>query len=65
MGQISVDINNRGIMTIVQERHDGNITLSSPHDEYTITPGELVMLMNYYRNCKLGVEKSDYIQKAV
>lgn len=27
-----------------------------------ITPGEFVMLLNYYRNCKKGIEKSDYIQ---
>ena len=62
MGQISVDVNNGGIMTLVQDKHDGSITLSSPGSEYRISPGELVMLMNYYRNCKSGCEESDYIQ---
>ena len=61
MGQISVDVNNGGIMTLIQEKHDVSITLSSPGSEYRIDPGELVMLMNYYRNCKSGCEESDYI----
>jgi hypothetical protein len=62
MGQISVDVNNGGIMTLIQEKHDGSITLSSHGHEYGIDPGELVMLMNYFRNCKMGYEVSDYIQ---
>ena len=65
MGQISADVNNGGIMTLEQEKHDGDITLTSPNGEYRITSGELVMLMNYYRNCKSGCEQSDYIQKAM
>ena len=65
MGQISVDVNNGGIMTLVQEKHDGDITLSSPSSECRISAGELVMLMNYYRNCKSGREISDYIKKAM
>ena len=28
---------------------------------YNIPDGDLVMLLNYYRNCKRGREKSDYI----
>lgn len=64
MGQISVDVNNGGIMTLAQEKHDGNIMLSSHEREVIITAGELVMLMNYFRNCKSGHEKSDYIRKA-
>ena len=30
---------------------------------YNIPDGDLVMLMNYYRNCKSGREKSDYISE--
>lgn len=63
VGQISVDINNGGIMTLVQEKHDGYITLTSPNYECRISPGELVMLTNYFHNCKSGFEKSDYILK--
>lgn len=28
---------------------------------YAIPEGELIMLLNYYRNCKAGNENSDYI----
>ena len=64
MRQISVDVNNGGIMTLAQEKHDGDIVLTSHNCEYRITPGELVMLMNYFRNCKSGLEESDYIQRS-
>ena len=30
---------------------------------YNIPDGDLVMLLNYYRNCKSGREKSDYISE--
>lgn len=30
---------------------------------YDISDGDIVMLLNYYRNCKTGVESSDYISK--
>lgn len=30
---------------------------------YNIPDGEFVMLLNYYRNCKCGLEKSDYISE--
>ena len=66
-GKISVDINNGRIMELTQNEHDGFITLScgnGEHKDYSakIDPGELVMLMNYYRNCKDGSEESDYIK---
>ena len=63
MGQLSVDVNNNGILTLTQGRHDGDITLGSNDNEYIISAGELVMLMNYFRNCKSGREESDYISK--
>jgi len=65
VGQISVDVNNGGIMTLIQEKHDESITLSSHGSEYKVDPGEFVMLMNYFRNCKMGREESDYIQSQI
>lgn len=32
-------------------------------DLFTIPDHEIIMLLNYYRNCKSGLEKSDYILK--
>lgn len=31
--------------------------------DFTIPDHEIIMLLNYYRNCKSGLEKSDYILK--
>ena len=31
--------------------------------DYVIPDGEIVMLLNYYLNCKFGVEKSNYIMQ--
>lgn len=31
--------------------------------DYVIPDGEIVMLLNYYLNCKSGVEKSNYIMQ--
>lgn len=30
---------------------------------YNISDGDIVMLLNYYVNCKTGIEKSDYISE--
>ena len=61
-GKISVDVNNGRIMTLTQEAHDDFIILSTDGYKIKIAPGELVMLMNYYSNCKDGTEQSDYIK---
>ena len=58
--QITVDVNNRQIMSLSQEKHDGDMTLTvwkpgggeKGIDEWIITPGDFVMLMNYYRTQK-------------
>lgn len=66
--RISISTNNNGMMVLRQYKHDGAIDLliihnDLSHKEHTISPGDMVMLMNYYRNCKEGLEKSDYIRK--
>ena len=32
-------------------------------ESFIIPDHEIIMLLNYYRNCKSGIEKSDYIEK--
>ena len=46
-----------GIEVVVQDG-GGGIEYS-----YIIPDGDIVMLLNYWRNCKDGREKSDYISK--
>lgn len=32
-------------------------------ESFVIPDHEIIMLLNYYRNCKSGIEKSDYIEQ--
>lgn len=41
------------------EHHDHDDTITSVD---SIPLGDVVMLINYWRNCKDGIEKSDYIK---
>lgn len=62
-GKISVNVNNGHTMELTQEKHDGLITCTTAGYTAKISPGDLVMLINYYVNCKNGTEISDYIDK--
>lgn len=66
---IKLNINNQQSIEISQEVVDGKINvdvldLNGEVDYfYEIEAGELVMLLNYYQDCKDGLEKSDYIKE--
>lgn len=59
---ISFDVNNQRTMKLVQRQHDGQTLLmiegpdgtheSIDDTEAFISPGDFVMLINYYRTCK-------------
>lgn len=62
MNTISFDVNNGRTMKLVQRQHDGKtlIEIDGPSglhenindDEAFISPGDFVMLVNYYCFCK-------------
>lgn len=57
MRKISVDINNRRKMVLEQYKHDGGIRVTTAYGKvidngFTISPGDLVMLINYYQQQK-------------
>lgn len=65
---LSININNGRRMTITQGYHDGPICVATSNggavdSNISISAGEMVMLINYYRACKSGAEKGDYISK--
>ena len=74
MNIISFEINNGQTMQLVQRQHNGKTLIiikddkdnheTIPDSEAFIDPGEFVMLINYFRNCKQGMEESNYISKA-
>ena len=57
MSKISVDINNGRKMVLEQYKHDGGIRVTTAYGKvidngFTISPGDLVMLINYYQQQK-------------
>ena len=68
---LSFEINNGRTMKLMQRHHDGATLIhiedskgnieTIPDNEAFISAGDMVMLINYFRNCKAGKEKSDYI----
>ena len=73
MESISFEVNNGRTLELMQHEHDGVVSIhitdangnteTIPQNEKFITPGEMVMLINYFRNCKNGTETSDYISR--
>ena len=73
MNTLSFEVNNGRKMELVQGEHDGFVSIlmtdskGNPEKfnskECFIEPGEMVMLINYFRNCKNGTETSDYISR--
>lgn len=65
---ISFDVNNQRRIELVQTKHDGDVLVTvfdgDDYDEYTIDPGDFVMLLNHYRCCKhtgADIVQDDYI----
>ena len=60
-----IEVNNqRHIELLPQDNGIKVVTLDSNNEvekEYVVSDGDIVMLLNYYQNCKSGNEKSDYI----
>ncbi len=54
MANITLAVNNGGILTLEQHQHDGEILLTRIDNNHitsieTIDPGDMVTLMNWYR----------------
>ena len=74
MNTISFNINNGGKLKLIQREHDGKTLIvredeNGSHESMLdstsfISAGDFVMLINYFRNCKEGIEISDYIKEA-
>lgn len=58
-----IKINNGKVVELdnnkaIYKDNKGNI-----YRELNISDGDIIMLLNYYINCKNGIEESDYILK--
>lgn len=56
MAATSFDVNNQRRIELVQTKHDGDVLMTvfdgDDYEEYTIDPGDFVMLLNHYCFCK-------------
>lgn len=61
-----IPVNNQGSIKILE--HKGGVIVEhidskgQPEQRNFINEADIVMLLNYYYNCKNGLEKSDYIK---
>lgn len=62
-----ITVNNQRTITLEPERDGVEVIVQDGYGgieySYNIPDGDIVMLLNYWRNCKDGMEKSDYISK--
>lgn len=65
---ISFNINNGNTLEITQREHDGKVLISysdkdieNPDSLAFISPGDFVMLINYYRYIKRNDYQNDFI----
>lgn len=65
---IKVEVNNKQNLVLVDDKKADCLKLRSYDSKGNLTEarsmeyGDFVMLMNYFRNCKDGIEESDYIK---
>lgn len=65
--QMIITVGNGRMVKVFQAREDGPVyvnhtTGGENYKNYSISPTDFVALLNYYRNCKLGKESSEYIR---
>ena len=59
---ISFDVSNGGKLTLEQENHDGKIMVKRDGIEcYSISPADMVMLLNLYRYTTANNIQNDFI----
>lgn len=62
---ISFDVNNGGKLTLEQENHDEKIMVKRDGIEcYSISPADMVMLLNLYQYTKANNIQNDFINPA-
>lgn len=64
---IKIEANNQKVIELKYKNNWTVVTVKNSkgniEKRYGIEDGDLVMLLNYYQNCKYGLEISDYIKE--
>lgn len=63
MQKLTYNVNNGGILELIQNEHDGAVTISGSNHSgaETIPNGDMVMLINFYRYVKDHDIQNDFI----
>jgi len=61
MRKLAYEVNNGGMLEIVQKDHDGTVIVSSAGRADYFSNGDMVMLMNWYRYVKDNDIQNDFI----
>lgn len=63
MQKLTYNVNNGGILELIQNEHDGVVTISGNNysGAETISAGDMVMLINFYRYVKNHDIQNDFI----
>lgn len=59
--KISFDVNNGRVIELTQGSHNADIIVSTTDYDYTISSGDFVMLLNYYKFVKNNDIQCDFI----
>ena len=59
----TIEVNNGEKINIELKNNGLKVENFGSTESFVIPYHEIIMLLNYYRNCKSGIEKSDYIGK--
>lgn len=70
INKISFKSNNQTKLELIQREHDGKVLITGidevlPDSIAFISPADFTMLINYYVNCKQGIENSEYIKPVI
>ena len=56
-----IKVNNNNTIELEENKVTYRDNNNNIYRELNISDGDIVMLLNYYINCKSGIEKSEYI----
>lgn len=59
----TIEVNNGGKVNMELNSNGLKVENFGSTESFVIPDREIIMLLNYYCNCKSGIEKSDYIGK--
>lgn len=61
MGALYFNVNNNGVLKVSQNCPDFKVEVTTPSNNYIVSAGDFVMLLNYYKYIKDNDIQNDFI----